>query len=660
MRLLVRLSFVIGLLGVGLLGAPAANAQAGLTWTLSSPTVTEGDFGTTTAMNFTIALSAVSNTAHTFTFRTIGGDAVGGNCASGVPDFQAFQSGTLSIPANANPPSATFAITVCGDNWDEDEERVNVQVDRTAGLAFPPAIATPGRIQDDDTGGLTGAPLMSIEPIQIVEGNAGTSLALFTVSLSGVSQQPATASFSTINLLDTATTAASCATPNADLIGVTNVPVQIAAFQDPPTALVPVTICGDTRDEANEGMHVQLTNLTGAGCIVSAACLSTVAIVDDEPTFSIGPAAGVSVTEADTVTRTATLTLSVTGNNAGSSAQVRTVDGTARGGANCTSGADYVSFNRLVQVPQGSQSVNVDVTVCPDTLDEENEQLTVEITAANSGLIGANSAATVSILDNDAGPTMSIANASSFEEQTCSTQLCLPFNFLGLPVTLSEASGRTVTVNYRTREILTQVFATAAQGGPSCSAGIDYVDTTGTLTFSPGDVTENVLVRLCAENIDELSESFQVVLENPVNATLDDSIGVGTIDNNDNPELQVVDRSFNEGDLPGTVAITVRLSHTSREDVSFNFATRGSTATSGSQCNLGTADFLGTTGSRTIDNGDLSITVPVTLCGDERFEIDEVFFVDVTLAAGETDATVGDGTGAARILNDDPFGLPFP
>jgi hypothetical protein len=214
-------------------------------------------------------------------------------------------------------------------------------------------------------------------------------------------------------------------------------------------------------------------------------------------------------------------------------------------------------------------------------------------------------------------------------------------------------------VDFRTRELLFGLPGSIAQGAASCAAGIDFVSTTGTLTFAPGETSKTIFVRLCNENVDEFAESFNVLLSNPVNASVTDGTATGTINNNDDPVLSVDDRAFNEGDIPGNVNLTVRLSHETNEAVSFTFATRNGTTTSG-PCNALGRDFEASSGSTSIAANSSSTTVAVRICGDQFVENDDSFFLDVALAAGETDATLGDGTGAITILNDDRALPSFP
>lgn len=92
------------------------------------------------------------------------------------------------------------------------------------------------------------------------------------------------------------------------------------------------------------------------------------------------------------------------------------------------------------------------------------------------------------------------------------------FNFR---VTLDSPSHKKVRVNYATAD----GSATAASG--------DYIATSGTLTFAPGQTRQTVTVRVRGDTRIEPNETFRVLLSNPTNATIADGVGVGTIRDDD-------------------------------------------------------------------------------------------------------------------------------
>ncbi|HEX8494639.1 MAG TPA: DUF4394 domain-containing protein [Pyrinomonadaceae bacterium] len=140
-------------------------------------------------------------------------------------------------------------------------------------------------------------------------------------------------------------------------------------------------------------------------------------------------------------------------------------------------------------------------------------------------------------------PTISIDDVSQAEGNAGLT----PFAFT---VTLSSPSGQVVKVNYQT-----------ANG--TAFATVDYVPASGTLTFNPGDTSENITVLVQGDTLDAPDETFFVNLSNPVNATIADGQGLGTILNDDAT-------GTNEAAPPHAFAVT-----TANQLLSFNVAEPG-------------------------------------------------------------------------------------
>ncbi|MBI2655542.1 hypothetical protein HYX06_03915 [Candidatus Woesearchaeota archaeon] len=110
-------------------------------------------------------------------------------------------------------------------------------------------------------------------------------------------------------------------------------------------------------------------------------------------------------------------------------------------------------------------------------------------------------------------PSISINDVAANEGNAGTTNLTFT-------VTLSESTTNTVTVQYAT-------------ANNTATAGSDYTSTSGTLTFSPGDTTEQFNVSITGDTTVESNETFYVNLTSPTNATISDSQGVGTITNDD-------------------------------------------------------------------------------------------------------------------------------
>ena len=132
---------------------------------------------------------------------------------------------------------------------------------------------------------------------------------------------------------------------------------------------------------------------------------------------------------------------------------------TANGTA--TAGADYTAVNGTLNFAPGETVKNILVPIINDTMDEPSETFFVNLSnATNSTILDAQGQGTIT--DNDAAPALSINDVAVAEGDTGTTNATFT-------VTLSAASGFTVTVNYATAD------GTAA-------AGSDYQSTSGTLT----------------------------------------------------------------------------------------------------------------------------------------------------------------------------------
>jgi hypothetical protein len=111
-------------------------------------------------------------------------------------------------------------------------------------------------------------------------------------------------------------------------------------------------------------------------------------------------------------------------------------------------------------------------------------------------------------------PSLSINNVSKTEGNSGTK------NF-GFTISLSAASTKTVKVKYKTADI-------------SATAPSDYTAVTSTLvTFNPGEVAKTINISVNGDTTVESNEKFKVRILNPVNAVLEDSIGQGTIKNDD-------------------------------------------------------------------------------------------------------------------------------
>ena len=212
-----------------------------------------------------------------------------------------------------------------------------------------------------------------------------------------------------------------------------------------------------------------------------------------------------------------------------------------------------------------------------------------------------------------------------------------------LTVSLSAASGQTVTVAY-----------TTANG--TATAGSDYTATSGTLTFAPGQTQRTIDVPILADSAGEASETLLVRLSSASLATIADGEAVVTItDSTSEPELpalSVGDVAVTEGNAGTSNAVfTVSLSAAADAPVTVAYSTTGVSATAGS-------DFVATSGVLTFAPGVTALPVTVPIVGDTNPESSETFRLTLASPSG---ATLGRAFGIGTIADNDAptSGLAF-
>ena len=200
-------------------------------------------------------------------------------------------------------------------------------------------------------------------------------------------------------------------------------------------------------------------------------------------------------------------------------------------------------------------------------------------------------------------------------------------------MTLSAASGQTVSVNYATAP------GTATAPGDYLAVPLT------TLTFAPGETTKPVTVTVNGDTLIENNETFNVNLSGVVNATLTNAQGVGTIVNDDFPAISINDVSLPEGNTgTSNATFTVSLSAAAPFAVTVQYATANGTATAGS-------DYTTTNGTLTFaPGGALTQTVSVPVTGDTVVENNETVLLNLS---APTNAILADNQGVGTIVNDD-------
>ncbi|HWS89213.1 MAG TPA: Calx-beta domain-containing protein [Pyrinomonadaceae bacterium] len=333
----------------------------------------------------------------------------------------------------------------------------------------------------------------------------------------------------------------------------------------------------------------------------------------------------------------ATVTVTRTGGSTGAvSVTFATADGTAK------AGADYPAVsNFTVTFADGdtaSKTVNVPVT--DDLLDEPDETVVLTLSNPTGGatLVGTPTTATLNIADNDAAPSASVNDVTVTEGDAGRT----PANFV---ISLSGPSGKTVSVSYFPSD------GTATAHG----AEYDFEQGGHQVTFVPGETSKTVTVRVRGDARVEPDETFFLHLGDlPVNATISDGTGVGTILNDDSPatkSVQFGDYQFQTAEGPSAMAITLYRVGDLSAAASVDYATSDGTATD-------RGDYTTAFGRATFPAGSDSALFDVFITDDRFHEGDETFTLTLSNPSG---VTLGAGSTTTVIISDDdPADGPSP
>jgi hypothetical protein len=341
---------------------------------INDVTVTEGNAGTTNA-TFTVTLSAASTSAVTVKYDTGNGTALAGS------DYQA-ASGTLSFAPGDT--SKTIVIAVNGDTTAEADETfaVNLSNPTSATIADGQGIGT---INNDDS-----PPTISINDVAATEGDAGTTNATFTATLSAPSALAVTVKYDTAD---------GTALAGSDYQSGTGT-LTFAPGETSKT--ITVVVNADTAFEPDETFFVNLSNPTNA-TIADGQAIGTIKN-DDQPPPSVQLSAAAYTVAEDaghfsiTVTRINTssaATIDYATSDTSGLAECATVSGKA------SQRCDYTIAFGTLRFAAGESSKTVTIPVINDVYAEGSESFTFTLSHPSGTALGGQSAATLTITDND-------------------------------------------------------------------------------------------------------------------------------------------------------------------------------------------------------------------------------------------------------------------
>jgi hypothetical protein len=347
---------------------------------------------------------------------------------------------------------------------------------------------------------------------------------------------------------------------------------------------ISIAVTNDSIDETNESLTVTLANPVNA---MLATTSNTLTIVDDDnpPTAAFTQAA-TSVAEGMT-------TVSFTVQLSSASSFAITVPFSIAGTSTADNPEDYtLASTAALSIAAGATTAVITINVKADTLDEANETVVATLGTPTNATLGAIATETLTITDDDAGPTVAFTSPGSSPNEGNSN--------ITLTVQLSDISGQDVTVPFT-------IDATSTAANPA-----DYtISPASPLVIPAGNTSTTITIAMKEDTLDEADETVIVALGTPTNATLA---------------------------APSTYTLTIR-DDDSPPDVSWNPAETDLTAAEetsppGQMTRQVTFTLVLTAAST------LTVTVPIAYGGTATIGDDYTAPAMVTFAPGATSANV--------------------
>lgn len=448
----------------------------------------EGNSGSSN-MVFTVRLSAATTAPVTFSFATSDVSATAGS------DY-ASRSGTATIAAGRT--SINISVPIYGDTTFEPDETLKLTLSNLSSNAqFTKAEAIATIVNDDAPPPVQ----ISINDIQVTEGNSGNTPATFTMTLDRPSPVAVSVDYYTYGLT---------ATPGYDYqaqFGTLTIPAGATS------GTVTVPVYGDVEVESNETFQLNIYNATNGAAIADGTGIGT---ITNDDAFSRLSVADIRVAEGNSGTTMANFTVSLDQANSGDvSFWYYTYDISA------SAFSDYEPPFAQFTIPAGETTATLSIPIYGDTEVEADEVFELFMYGASSNAILESNSALCTIVNDDTPqvPSISIANASISEGNSGWKNLWFTLTRSG---DLSQSSS---------------VIASTEATGQSATESVDYQRKVSYFNFYAGESIKRFSVRIYGDTTVETDETLAVRLSGATNATLAVDLAIGTIVNDDSGSM---------------------------------------------------------------------------------------------------------------------------
>jgi Calx-beta domain len=557
----------------------------------SAPTFSVNEDGTTSAA-VTVTRTGSTTGAASATVNLANGTAL----APG--DYN-----NAAIPVNfaTGETTKTVNIPIVNDTVVESTETVNLTLGSPTNATIGGQSTATLNIADNDSTLQFSAPTFSVN-------EDGTPVAAVTVTRTGSTTGAASA---TVNLANGTAVA-------PDDYNNAAIPVNFATGETTKT-VNNIPIVNDTLVEGSETVNLTLGSPTGA--TIGTQNAATLNITDNDstlqfsaPTFSVNedgtPVAAVTVTRTGSTTGTASATVNI-------------ANGTA------VAPGDYNNAAIPVNFATGETTKTVNIPIVNDTLVEGSETVNLTLVNPTNATIGTQNAAALNITDNDSTLQFSAPTFSVNEDGTTSAA-----------VTVTRTGSTTGTAS-----------ATVNLANGTALAPGDYNNAAIPVNFATGETTKTVNIPIVDDTLVEGSETVNLTLVNPTNATIgtQNAAALNIADNDSTLQFSAPTFSVNED---GTTSAAVTVTRTgSAGAVSATVNLANGTA-------LAPDDYNNAAIPVNFADGDTtSKTVTVPIVNDTLVEGNET--VNLSLVNPTGNATIGSQSTAGLNIADNDSTLQF-
>ena len=592
-----------------------------------------GSIGGSGAFQFTQANYSVHETGTNIVITVIRTGGTSGTNFDGTGDvFVPFATSNITAVAGVN-----YGGLVTNLDFPEGEIQQNIVIPVYDDLVVTPDLQLSLNLSDPATDpnppseiGLQPTAWLTIinddsavtfaSPTYSVPKNVVSGVAAINIIRLGGTNSTSTVSFTTL-------------TNGTAAIGTDYTPVAQTVVFNPGVSnvVVPIPINNNNIVEGNRTVLLLLTNATGTTLVNPTNAALTIIDTVNAPGQLSFSASNYTVTEGGGVGFTnAYITVTRTFGSSGTvSVQFKTADGTA------LSGSKYITTNGVLNFGDGESSKSFPVQVLNTTTAEGPELFSVLLSNPTGGAtLAIPTNATVTIINTNTGIAFALAT-----------------NYVTEPYGTAAGSVVLNVVRYNNTNGVTTVDYATADG--SAVAGSNYVTTTGTLTFYPGQSVLPITVPLIYDPLVTGDLSFAASLSNPSSSVQLTTPNVTTVVVHDvNTGISFAQGSQNVFKTSGGAVITVNCSNPSAEPVSVSYATGGGSAVPG-------VDYTATSGTITFTGGQTNATFIVPIIANNLVHTNRAFNIALS-APSARGVLLAPITETVTIIGTNtPYGLSF-